>query len=263
MQGLSVLHDAFETCAEPVGVFRIRSSRALSRWRLPGWGELDEALGAVWKTGRRPPARREDGQEWYVPSCSASKAKSCCGKNRGSSASAAEDCFNQAGEMAREQGALFWELRVALSVARLRAEPGSTEGSDTSSRASLRSVHGRLWNEGYAVRDRVASIAVGFTSRIRAMRRSFRHRRPSSCRSSRGLAGPGLLAHVLVGKFGDHLSLHRQAEIFARNVKKGRRDACAGLIDLRVRGMGDQPRPAGVAVAREAGPAGRPRLRYC
>jgi transposase len=32
----------------------------------------------------------------------------------------------------------------------------------------------------------------------------------------RGMAGPGLLAHVLVSKYGDHLPLYRQAEIFAR-----------------------------------------------
>lgn len=32
----------------------------------------------------------------------------------------------------------------------------------------------------------------------------------------RGMAGPGLLAHVLVGKYADHLPLYRQAEIFAR-----------------------------------------------
>jgi transposase len=32
----------------------------------------------------------------------------------------------------------------------------------------------------------------------------------------RGIAGPALLAHVLVGKYGDHLPLYRQAEIFAR-----------------------------------------------
>ena len=32
----------------------------------------------------------------------------------------------------------------------------------------------------------------------------------------RGLAGPGLLAHVLVSKFGDHLPLYRQSEIYAR-----------------------------------------------
>jgi transposase len=32
----------------------------------------------------------------------------------------------------------------------------------------------------------------------------------------RGLAGPGLLAHVLVSKYADHLPLYRQAEIFQR-----------------------------------------------
>jgi transposase len=32
----------------------------------------------------------------------------------------------------------------------------------------------------------------------------------------RGMAGPGLLAHVLVGKYGDHIPLYRQAEIYAR-----------------------------------------------
>ena len=33
----------------------------------------------------------------------------------------------------------------------------------------------------------------------------------------RGLPGPGLLAHVLVGKYADHLPLYRQSEIYARD----------------------------------------------
>lgn len=33
---------------------------------------------------------------------------------------------------------------------------------------------------------------------------------------ARGLAGPGLLAHVLVSKYADHIPLHRQAGIYAR-----------------------------------------------
>jgi transposase len=33
---------------------------------------------------------------------------------------------------------------------------------------------------------------------------------------ARGLAGPGLLAHVLVSKYADHLPLYRQSEIYAR-----------------------------------------------
>jgi transposase len=32
----------------------------------------------------------------------------------------------------------------------------------------------------------------------------------------RGLAGPGLLAHVLISKYADHLPLYRQAEMYAR-----------------------------------------------
>jgi predicted ATPase len=40
------------------------------------------------------------------------------------SAQAAEKCFNQAAEMAREQGALSWKLRIALSLARLRVAQG-------------------------------------------------------------------------------------------------------------------------------------------
>jgi transposase len=61
--------------------------------------------------------------------------------------------------------------------------------------------------------------------------RVIRHVRPKlSCRGCesiaqapapslpihRGLASPGLLAHVLVAKYCDHLSLYRQAEIYAR-----------------------------------------------
>jgi transposase len=33
---------------------------------------------------------------------------------------------------------------------------------------------------------------------------------------ARGVAGPGLLAHVLASKFADHLPLYRQSEIYAR-----------------------------------------------
>lgn len=33
----------------------------------------------------------------------------------------------------------------------------------------------------------------------------------------RGMAGPGLLAHILVAKYDDHLPLYRQGEIFARH----------------------------------------------
>src|SRR6185312_16089369 len=67
---------------------------------------------------------------------------------------------------------------------------------------------------------------------VPGMFRVIRHVRPNlSCRSCesiaqapapelpirRGLAAAGMLAHVLVAKYCDHLPLYRQAEIYARN----------------------------------------------
>ena len=51
--------------------------------------------------------------------------------------------------------------------------------------------------------------------RAGAARRSRRRRR-RSLPIERGRPGPGLLAHLLVNKYCDHLPLYRQAEIFAR-----------------------------------------------
>jgi predicted ATPase len=65
---------------------------------------------------------------------------------------AAEDCFDQAAQMAREQGALFWELRVALSVARLRV----SQGRRPEARAPLASVYDRF-TEGFATADMQAA----------------------------------------------------------------------------------------------------------
>lgn len=45
---------------------------------------------------------------------------------------------------------------------------------------------------------------------------------------ARGMAGPGLLAHILVSKYDDHLPLYRQGEIFAR---MGARIPRSTLID--------------------------------
>jgi len=75
--------------------------------------------------------------------------------------------------------------------------------------------------------------------------RVIRHVRPKlSCRACesiaqapapelsirRGLAGPGLLAHVLTAKFCDHLPLYRQAEICARNGIELDRSTLSGWV---------------------------------
>jgi hypothetical protein len=46
----------------------------------------------------------------------------------------------------------------------------------------------------------------------------------------RGLAGPGLLAHVLVSKYADHVPLYRQSEIYAREGVDLDRSTLAGWV---------------------------------
>jgi len=46
----------------------------------------------------------------------------------------------------------------------------------------------------------------------------------------RGIAGPGLLAHVLVSKFADHLPLHRQERIFRREGLHLPRSTLCGFV---------------------------------
>jgi transposase len=46
----------------------------------------------------------------------------------------------------------------------------------------------------------------------------------------RGLAGPSLLAHVIVSKFGDHLPLFRQSDIYARQGVEISRSTLAGWV---------------------------------
>ena len=80
--------------------------------------------------------------------------------------------------------------------------------------------------------------------------RVIRHVRPKlSCRSCeaitqapspslpirRGRAGAGLLAHVLVSKYGDHLPLHRQAEIYAREDIDLSRSTLADMVGQSAR----------------------------
>jgi transposase len=46
----------------------------------------------------------------------------------------------------------------------------------------------------------------------------------------RGRPGPGLLAHVLVNKYADHLPLYRQSQIFARDHVDLDRSTLAGWV---------------------------------
>jgi predicted ATPase len=60
------------------------------------------------------------GERWYVAELLRIKGELLLQEAADQSISAAEYCFHGALEVARQQGALSWELRAALSLARLR-----------------------------------------------------------------------------------------------------------------------------------------------
>src|SRR6202021_3091244 len=89
-----------------------------------GTGRLDEAFIAL-DDAMAVDRESADGHGWYGPELLRIKGEVLLQQAADQSTLAAEDCFNQAAQMAREQGALSWELRVPLSVAPLRVAPGA------------------------------------------------------------------------------------------------------------------------------------------
>ena len=92
------------------------------------------------------------GESWYRPELMRMKGEWLL---RQAHAGAAEDCFRTANETARGQGALFWELRIALSLARLRI----AQGRQDEVRPLLAPIHDRF-TEGFAMPDLRAARAL-------------------------------------------------------------------------------------------------------
>jgi len=63
---------------------------------------------------------KREGQGWYLPEFLRIKGELLLQDQQAQSGTAAENCFLEGIATARQQGALFWEMRCALSLARLR-----------------------------------------------------------------------------------------------------------------------------------------------
>jgi predicted ATPase len=120
---------------------------------LAGLGRIGEALAVIDQALARADA---GGERYYVPELLRIKGELLLRGEGKPPAGVAEQCFEQALVTAREQNALFWELRTALSLGRLRLQrrgPGRarqilaavydrfTEGLD---RTDLRAARGLL-----------------------------------------------------------------------------------------------------------------------
>jgi predicted ATPase len=96
-----------------------------------------------------------DGVRWHVAELLRIKGELLLRDAGSRSMAAAEDCFLGALEVAQRQSALFWELRAALSLARLRAR----QDRQDEARKVLAPVYDRF-TEGFETADLCAARAL-------------------------------------------------------------------------------------------------------
>jgi predicted ATPase len=119
---------------------------------LAGLGQLSEALDVV---NEALAAAERGGELWYVAELLRIKGELQLQESGDRVNSAAEDCLLSAIYLAQEQGALFWELRAALSLARLKV--GQDRHDDA--RRILAPVYDRF-TEGFATAELRAAKAL-------------------------------------------------------------------------------------------------------
>jgi predicted ATPase/DNA-binding winged helix-turn-helix (wHTH) protein len=83
---------------------------------IAGTGQITKALATVDQALTRAD---RGGERWFLAELLRAKGELLLQVTAGDQ-SAAEHCFSEAIEIARQQGALFWKLRGAMSIARLR-----------------------------------------------------------------------------------------------------------------------------------------------
>jgi len=148
-RGIELLSPTLEACEQSgwqLGYVQFLGSLAMG---LAALGHLAEARskldqGIAWADDKK--------EGWYQPELMRMKGELLL---RQAHAGEAEDCFRVANELAREQGALLWELRIALSLARLR----KTQGREDDARQLLVPVCDRF-TEGFDTPDLRAARAL-------------------------------------------------------------------------------------------------------
>jgi non-specific serine/threonine protein kinase len=110
---------------------------------LGALGRIDDGLAEIDAALR---FASESGHQWFVPETL--RVKGQLFALRDPTDPAVEECFHRGTELARAQGALFWELRLAISLARLRI----TQNRPSEARQILAPIYARF-TEGFAIAD--------------------------------------------------------------------------------------------------------------
>jgi tetratricopeptide (TPR) repeat protein len=122
--GVALLRNAFDLCSENGWASRHSQFLTVLAEGLACLGRLNEALLTVDTALARA---QRGGELLYAPEILRTKGELVLKNGVPGSAVAAEHCFLGAINMARQQGALLWELRATSSLARLKAQHGRRE----------------------------------------------------------------------------------------------------------------------------------------
>jgi hypothetical protein len=120
--------------------FQAECARALG-----GAGEVAKGLSTI--EGALASCERDE-EGWYLAELMRVKGELLLQDSGDQSAATADQCFSRAIEVARQQGALMWELRSATSLAGLRAQQGRLDEA----RQILAPVYDRFI-EGFEMAD--------------------------------------------------------------------------------------------------------------
>jgi predicted ATPase/DNA-binding winged helix-turn-helix (wHTH) protein len=144
-RGSALLRRVLDTCDQTGWhICNAEFLGALARG-LVGLGQLDAALVTVEKALA---TAEHSGERYSIPELLRIKGEALLRHAATEAMSAAEGCFFGAIALAREQEALFWELRAALSLARMRAK----QNRQDEGKRILASVYDRF-TEGFETTD--------------------------------------------------------------------------------------------------------------
>ncbi len=148
----NVLQSAIERLPEPAFHHHLSLLVAELAAGLGGAGQIDEGLQVV----ERALARAERTEEgWYLAELLRTKGELLLLRRVPSAVATAEKCFQQALDVARRQDALSWELRAAMSLARVwRGQQRVSQA-----RKLLAPVY-RRFTEGFGTADLIAAKAL-------------------------------------------------------------------------------------------------------
>jgi predicted ATPase/DNA-binding winged helix-turn-helix (wHTH) protein len=149
-QGVIVLNDAFDVCRRSGWRMSYPEFKGALATGHAGLGQLDAALAAV-NEGLDDVIQTEHGHDLFFAELLRIKGDILL---RREDASGARDSFHQALKIAQEQEALLWELRAALSLARLCVQYGRS----AEARQILAPVYDRF-TEGFGTPDLRAAKA--------------------------------------------------------------------------------------------------------